>query len=234
MSRFDRDHDHDNPTPLADLLALSHCVRWSIVPVLRSQSVADHTFRVIVIASELTVRIGLGEAFIGPVMHWAMMHDGDESRTGDIQSSFKRILHEEAEAEVLSPDTEQTCLDRAWKRAAPWHYNITKLVREHTFGKLIMSIVKLADRIEMTTFLTQWGHGPQAEHVQGRLAHSVHVESNRLADALIECLDDIATIDKEAATRISTSGTRYAAIKTIVDQLMDEIVTEHGRRTDPK
>jgi 5'-deoxynucleotidase YfbR-like HD superfamily hydrolase len=195
MSEHDRSHDRDLPQVVPDLLALSHCVRWSVIPVSRAQTVADHSYRVMVIVTELLLRIGLtGEFWEGPVLHWAMVHDGDESRTGDIQSSFKRII-DEVEQAVTNDAGARTVLPVAYQRTCPWYWKIREHIDSTTFGPLIFGLVKLADRIEMATWLTKYGVGPHAEFVCGKMKALITNECNSLATTVNRLRDDIQLDD---------------------------------------
>lgn len=75
---------------LTDLLALSHVPRWSIVHHVGTQSVADHTFRMMVIAVELCERLSVPITM--DLLRACLTHDGPEARTGDIPSEAKRKL----------------------------------------------------------------------------------------------------------------------------------------------
>ena len=65
---------------LTDLLALSIVPRWSIVPHVHHQSVAEHSHRVAAIYLELCAQLNLPVSVEG--LTWALCHDGAESRTG--------------------------------------------------------------------------------------------------------------------------------------------------------
>lgn len=80
--------DINGPMGLRDQLNLSYVPRWTIVPMLRSQSVAEHTYRVAVIARDLGLRLNVpGTGNLAAVS--ALYHDTEESVTGDIPSTAK-------------------------------------------------------------------------------------------------------------------------------------------------
>ena len=69
---------------LGDALNISYVPRWTIVPMLREQSVSDHTYRVMVIYLRLCVEFGET-----PNLMRVLLHDAPEARTGDIPSPVK-------------------------------------------------------------------------------------------------------------------------------------------------
>lgn len=132
---------------LTDLLALTYVPRWSIVPMLRTQSVAEHSHRVAVIALELEARLMWG----GHPMEWAVIHDAPEARSGDIPHTFKSSL-------AGLEDAEYGALD--------WSYNTTPNAPFDTSDK---HIVKMADLIEAYTWLMAWGLGAHANRVTPKI-----------------------------------------------------------------
>jgi 5'-deoxynucleotidase YfbR-like HD superfamily hydrolase len=73
---------------LNDLLHLSYVKRWTICDMLREQSVAEHSYRVAVIAREIALVYDNTE-FTATVVSLALSHDGDEADTGDAPSPSK-------------------------------------------------------------------------------------------------------------------------------------------------
>lgn len=116
-----------------ELLHLSYVKRWVVAPAHREQSVAEHTFRVMVIARELsnakytdergTFGMGLTEE---EVVIYAMSHDAEELLTGDIPGPMKS-----AQAGYL---------------------------RDITTMSSKQCLVKVADSIETGAFWLQWGN----------------------------------------------------------------------------
>lgn len=72
---------------LRDDLRLSYVPRWQIMPMLRTQSVSDHSWRVAIIAKAIVERMGYVQA--KDVVYAAMVHDLDEVYTGDIPATVK-------------------------------------------------------------------------------------------------------------------------------------------------
>ena len=72
-----------NKKTLKNLLKLSHVPRWVIVDIIKQQSVADHTFRVMAIAKYMEKKL---ELHIFNMLERIMLHDEEEALTGDIPS----------------------------------------------------------------------------------------------------------------------------------------------------
>lgn len=134
---------------LCDLLALSRVPRWSIVPVLSPQSVADHTFRVAVIYTELCAK--LDQPVSVQSLLYILLHDGVESRTADIPGPFKRN-HLDADS-----------LRQAELAACPWVADAPVIMEREK------ALIKAADLIETFTYVQRWGVGTHASLVAGRI-----------------------------------------------------------------
>jgi len=74
---------------LKESLKLSYVPRWCIVPMIRQQTVADHSWRVAMIAVDLATRLGLAVEQVNIIALIAIGHDLDEVTTGDIPSPLK-------------------------------------------------------------------------------------------------------------------------------------------------
>lgn len=76
---------------LSKLLTLSHVPRWAIIDTTKTQSVADHSFRVaaicLAILQELEA-IGV-KADRNKVLTDALTHDMEEAKSGDIPTPYK-------------------------------------------------------------------------------------------------------------------------------------------------
>lgn len=71
-------------------LRLSYVPRWGIVPVLRPQSVAEHTYRVMVIVRYLAKVMNMSDSLTAKVVVEALEHDFEEHATGDTPSPAKK------------------------------------------------------------------------------------------------------------------------------------------------
>lgn len=154
---------------LSDLLALSTVPRWPIVPCLRLQSVAEHSFRVAVIGLEIARRLNKG---VTPssvvveyhVMRWALVHDGPEAETSDIPYPVKKVAALKAEIAHL-----ETIV-------CPWYVD-----EDLGTNSQERAVVKIADKIEEVLFMRDWGMGPKADAAGQDARQQVirHVEEAR-------------------------------------------------------
>lgn len=131
---------------LTDLLNLSNVPRWGIVPRFKDQSVADHTFRVAVIAWELADRLGV--TLSGQDFCYILCHDGEESWTGDISGLSKHAI---PELEMGSEKVKAQC---PWMRDSP--------------SPLIHAIVKAADILDCLVFAHYWIPEPRRSYIIDR------------------------------------------------------------------
>lgn len=93
------------------LRRLSWVPRWAVVPVLHKQSVAEHSFHVIVLCRwllPLHARSGQGN-FELEVLRRAIEHDADEAKSGDIPSPYKT---RDETAEQSQVDAVVKCADK--------------------------------------------------------------------------------------------------------------------------
>lgn len=79
----------ESPTSWQKLMRLCYIPRWGIVPLIRPQSVAEHTFRVAVISDAIAMKVGLDGEMVSKVASKALLHDMDEALSGDIPASYK-------------------------------------------------------------------------------------------------------------------------------------------------
>lgn len=74
---------------MRDLRRLSHVQRWGIVPRLRQQNVAEHSFYVALYTDRICGILGLDDATRLAAIRYALEHDAAEAFTGDLPSPMK-------------------------------------------------------------------------------------------------------------------------------------------------
>jgi 5'-deoxynucleotidase YfbR-like HD superfamily hydrolase len=133
------------------LMRLTDVERWVIVPVTRRQSVAEHSYRVWVLALSLydaMVVVPHNSFERDSVSYWALTHDADEIWTGDLPSTIKEVLEE------LHPGILKRLSDHVLSKHLP---RLADTMRglENTFAA---AVVKIADCIEALAYYTHYGY----------------------------------------------------------------------------
>lgn len=115
-----------------DYRDLAHVPRWSIIPVIKRQSVAEHKYYVTLYCSHICHALDLGCSILIEAMRHGLEHDRSESYTSDIPGPVKRS--------VIDPEKEQ------------W-YELKEDLRRFTMqkydtNKVVVAIRKLADLMD--------------------------------------------------------------------------------------
>tara|TARA_R110000744_G_C19371646_1_gene562790 strand:+ start:22958 stop:23494 length:537 start_codon:yes stop_codon:yes gene_type:complete len=123
-----------------EVMRLSNLKRWGIVEMSRSQSVAEHSYNVAMIAAYIVDRLpnearpaGLREA----VTNWSLVHDLPELLTGDIPTPIKEEIGE--------------ALKKAERKLFP-----QIMMYKDNVGKLGLAICKVADLMEAIQFANRF------------------------------------------------------------------------------
>ena len=128
---------------LNDMMRAQHVKRFHIVNTTKSQSVAEHSFNVALLAREIAIKMGFDSENIDKVTLAAMFHDMDEVITGDIPTPTKLRFKEKG------VDLNNNGIE------VPYQSGSDSVNR----------IVKIADYIEAAWFLEENGSGRHAESV---------------------------------------------------------------------
>jgi 5'-deoxynucleotidase YfbR-like HD superfamily hydrolase len=123
-----------------DVMRLSNLKRWGIVEMSRSQSVAEHSFNVAMIAAYIVDRLPSGVKPAGlreTVINWSLVHDLPELVTGDIPTPIKAEIRESLKAaeQELFPEI------------TTYKQNV---------GKFGLAICKVADLMEAIQFANKF------------------------------------------------------------------------------
>lgn len=116
--------------------------RYPICFTNRDQSVAEHSFGVLVIALELIKHVPYDIEYVSAVTTYAIDHDIDEVFTGDIPSGFKKMLRTQCPSVI------------------PFIDSINDVPND------IKAVVKLADYLEALYFLREFGGSRFARAVE--------------------------------------------------------------------
>lgn len=83
-------------------LHLQHVPRWVVIPTIKKQTVAEHSYNVAVLTYWLCIRLGKDANTIAISVLKALVHDSSEAITGDMPSPIKRnVPPAENEGELL-------------------------------------------------------------------------------------------------------------------------------------
>jgi len=159
---------------MKDLLRLDSetCTRYTIVKGVPRQSVASHSFRVAVIALELANLLNLcGASHKAAILEWALVHDGPEAATGDIQHPVKVWL----EKQVGVPGIKGLfpLMEEMEKDLCPW-------IKEYwDQSTIIYDVVFVADRLEMADFLYPYITREDVKRMRDGLISDIHAVVER-------------------------------------------------------
>ena len=82
-----------------ELVRLKHTYRYSSVPVLVHENVAEHSFWTAILAVSIAIERSMSHQAIGEVATKALLHDIEESMTGDLIRDMK--YHDEETREAI-------------------------------------------------------------------------------------------------------------------------------------
>lgn len=140
---------------LYDFLRMGQVKRWHIINTSASQTLADHSYLVTVIALHLFDRmVGVKDDEHGAlrVVVGALFHDAAEVRTGDPPSPSKRLFRD-----VGGRDLFRKIEDALLPDGVPY-------LREHP-APAIADFIKMADVIESAHWIGENGMGAHARKV---------------------------------------------------------------------
>lgn len=132
----------------------THVKRWQVVRVAKPQTLAEHSYLVVLLAEEIVklidVRLSTKERLA--MYEWGLYHDLVEVVTGDLNSLVKTRLRSKLGVNSVD-DIESGICDRydGLKKNTP---------------PIIKAIVKCADLMEAISFLEVEGMGRHADSVQ--------------------------------------------------------------------
>lgn len=128
------------------LRRLSEIWRWAVVPVLRRQNVAEHSFHVTCIARLVADDHAILRAgnFRRELLEYCLDHDEDESISGDSPSNYKRWLKKKNTVGGLKPTLSPD----------PVGIAILDLLDIET-SAAVKHVAKIADIIEALTYISE-------------------------------------------------------------------------------
>lgn len=140
---------------LKDLLRLDLVPRWQLEPMLRTQSVAEHSFRVAAIVMDLCDAFQADPDVQAGAVMWAIMHDGPEAETGDIDYRVKQYV----KSAIELYETEK----------CPWAGKAKVMI-----PRMAIILVKIADYIEGAAYAWKWGHPDARQRMNDASMHNAY------------------------------------------------------------
>lgn len=181
--------------PIDKLMDCHHVKRWTLVGTVSESTVASHSFNVAVIALAIRKRMyNTIHIDKGMLSYYALMHDVDESETGDMPTPTK--------AAIRSFGVEPNALFETQGQEAepPPEYKI---------------IIKLADLIENYIFICEQGVGARARaasiEVEGRMRRAIAdapTDAGTAAAYVLDYITDRKSDSDEERKRIKESSER--------------------------
>lgn len=186
---------------LTEKLRSGHVRRWHIVAVAREQTIADHMYRVGVIAEEILKRLGMfdwNSNLTLNVMRWAAIHDRHEFRLGDLPTPGKEAIRMEL---VRIVDGDPITLAAA--KLDPEAEELRQCVEQGGACPLAGHIVKYADLLEAMNYVGIFGCGRHAREVWGELqqlalsACATIIDHDTIADDRAEAMFELIHLLRE-------------------------------------
>lgn len=146
---------------MRDVRRLSHVKRWAIVPKIKEQSVAEHSYYVALYTLKICQILEKSAEFSLKAVEYALQHDAGEAFTGDIPSPLKDIV---------------VGIDKAESDMRSW-MGLNAPVADD-----VVAVVHLADKLDALLWLTQEYHMGNTTIV--RLKHELLVKVNKKASEL--------------------------------------------------
>lgn len=135
---------------LIKCLRIGTVPRWTIIPMTKTQSVAEHSYNVWLITGVLYDKlypIPHNSPEKALALEYALIHDLAEVITGDIPSPAKQAIHDH------SPGLMDLIEDAALHSIYPKMAGVVRAVK----GTAAASIVKMADYVEALAFVGKFG-----------------------------------------------------------------------------
>lgn len=154
----------DEARNLADInyqLLLPTIKRWTKVEMARDQSVAEHSFNVLILALSLydfTQQDVPHNSFDRmSIVEWSIVHDLDEIETGDIPADFKNAVRA-----VCGDDAVEKAVDNIMATKSPAFVDRKRGVKD----SYPHDVVKIADKLEEILYNKKYGRDARAEAAQ--------------------------------------------------------------------
>lgn len=179
---------------LAEKLRSGIVRRWHIVPMAREQTIAEHMYRVQLIAEEILRQMGWldwGSSLTLNTMEWARIHDLPEVLIGDIPTPAKQLF---GESVMVGVRVAEKGTDSFYKELE----GCVSAVGECPWAG---HVVRLADIVEAANWASDWAVGQRgravAELLQREAINAVHYFKELLE---LDQRNHYTTVDEKVRT----------------------------------
>lgn len=128
---------------------MSHVTRYSGSPVLKQENVAEHSYWVAMIAATISLDLGLGQIAAGEVALRGLVHDVEESLTGDIIRDTK---YDNPEILLAIKQVESVKAELIFKELRIPGRTFHQIWKSAKDASIEGQIVKLADFLSVTMY----------------------------------------------------------------------------------
>lgn len=170
-------------TTAAEFLRASHITRWGIVQTARQQNIAEHQYRVWLLARHWADHAGLNLIERRSALQLALIHDLPEIRTGDAPTP-----HKTPEVKAYLADVERQILPEL-------HH------AECYASARVREFIKFCDTAEAVLFLKVNGLGKHANDVQDLLEQQM---LQRLSQSPIDPACQLKLVEAFISTKHDT------------------------------
>lgn len=129
---------------------LSFVPRWGIAPRHHQQTVAEHSYYVVLYAAQLCDRMGVGDLGRLNVVEYALVHDVREAWESDIPGPSKRAIVDKERADRYHGAFAAT-MDPYYRGS--YVLGVETVMDGYGVSRLIKDIVKVADLIDSVFYL---------------------------------------------------------------------------------
>jgi 5'-deoxynucleotidase YfbR-like HD superfamily hydrolase len=155
---------------LETICAMGYTRRWHTSPVLREQTLADHSAQVALLAMWLVRELEITAGEKSDLLHYALLHDAHETSFGDLPYPMKR------EMKTRGIDLDAACMELFWG----WDL-------EARFAPFAVKVVCMADRLEAALFARRWAPelADETMEVALRVAEAEFGDGSQLSNTIL-------------------------------------------------
>lgn len=173
---------------IKDMMRLGSVTRFHMVRAFRQQTVAEHSYRVWLLAEEMMRRLGIPahcNAWLN-ASRLALIHDSPESVLGDTATPYKDRMRSILEVRVPGSGSPTSAVERGIN---PELDGLESSMKEDHPEMVLL--VKVADLLESAIFLKQEGIGVHERGVADQLFHNTLGQAKVYDEFVIAAFEDL-------------------------------------------